>query len=68
MQFPSHCIRLLSSQANNSMGYARIFAKAVLNPGTPDDAYVRSSEVCQRTKAASAASSIPTRFPLAGEV
>ena len=26
----------LSSQANNSMGYVRIFARAVSNPGPPD--------------------------------
>ena len=26
----------LSSQANNSMGYARIFARALSNPGPPD--------------------------------
>ena len=36
MQIPSHGIRPLSSQANNSTGYARIFARAVSNPGPPD--------------------------------
>ena len=45
MQFPSHCIakdyaasiplaRLTAD--NKSMGYARIFTRAVLNPGPPD--------------------------------
>ena len=33
------------------MGYARILARGVSNPGTPDDACVQSCEVCQRTKA-----------------
>ena len=29
----------LSSQANNSMGYVRIFARAVLNPSPPDHSF-----------------------------
>ena len=36
MQFPSHGIRSLGSQANYSMGYAKIFARAVWNPGPPN--------------------------------
>ena len=33
---PKYALGRLSSQANNSMGYVRIFARAVSNPGPPD--------------------------------
>ena len=38
MQFPSHshCIRPPHTPPNNSMGYARIFARTVSNLGPPD--------------------------------
>ena len=38
MQFPSHCVGRLSSQADNAMGYVRIIAirESGIEPRSPD--------------------------------